>query len=106
MKERHWGHRAEIQRGEVGLGEHFNAHMVENGWDIDKVVEYLDLTIIGSVEEGRHDSKKHLNNLETNFQNRLMTMQKHGGLNHSSTQSLYIDSREKGSPEIRQDVLG
>ena len=81
MRERHWGHRAEIQRGEVGLGEHFNSHMVENGWDIDKVVEYLDLTIIGSVQEGRHDAKKHLDNLETDFQNRLMTMKKHGGLN-------------------------
>ena len=71
---RHLGHRAEIKRGEIGLGDHFHKHMVENGWEID-------LTIIGSVEEGRKNSEKHLDNLETNFQNRLMTMNKHGGIN-------------------------
>ena len=37
------------------MGEHFNSHMVENGWAIDKVVEYLDLTIIGSEEESKKD---------------------------------------------------
>ena len=81
MKQRHYGHRSEIQRGEVGLGQHFNNHMIENGMNIDEVIEYFDLTIIGSVEEGRADAKKHLDNLEINFQNRLMTMKKHGGLN-------------------------
>ena len=55
--------------------------MVENGWDIDEVSEYLDLTVIGSVEEGRPNSMKRLDDLETNFQNRLMTMNKHGGIN-------------------------
>ena len=81
MAKRHYGHRSEIQRGEVGLGQHFNTHMVENGMNIDEVMEYFDLTIVGSVEEGREDAKKHLDNLETSFQNRLMTMKKHGGLN-------------------------
>ena len=78
---RHWGHRAEIKRGEVGLGEHFNKHMVEKGWDIEEISKHLDLTIIGSVEEGRSNSNKHLDELETKFQNRLMTMNRHGGLN-------------------------
>ena len=81
MKLRHYGHRSEIQRGEVGLGEHFHDHMVQNGLNIDEVIEYFDLTIIGSVDQGRLDAKKHLDNLETNFQNRLMTMKKHGGIN-------------------------
>ena len=63
------------------MGEHFKKHMVDNSWDIDEVSKILDLTIIGSVEEGRRNSQKHLDELETNFQNRLMTMNKHGGLN-------------------------
>ena len=65
----------------MGLGQHFNEHMVQNGWNVDEVVEHLDLTIIGSVDEGRRNAKIHLDNLETNFQNRLMTMKKHGGIN-------------------------
>ena len=81
MYRRHLGHRAEIKRGEVGLGEHFNKHMVDNNWDIDQVMEYFDLTIIASVEEGREGAKQRLNDLEANFQNRLMTMYYHGGLN-------------------------
>ena len=81
MSERHGGHRAEINRGEVGLGEHFHKHMIENNWDIEQVTSYFDLTIIASVEEGLTDSKKRLNDLETSFQQRLMTMYYHGGLN-------------------------
>ena len=81
MYRRHLGHRAEINRGEVGLGEHFHTHMVENNWDIDQVTKYFDLTIIASVEEGRDGAKMRLNQLETDFQNRLMTMYFHGGLN-------------------------
>ena len=49
MAKRHLGHRSEINRGEVGLGEHFHKHMAENNWDIDQVSNYLDLTIIASV---------------------------------------------------------
>ena len=65
----------------MGLGQHFHEHMTQNGWNIDEVSDYLDLTIIGSVDEGRRDAKNHLDNLETDFQNRLMTMKKHGGIN-------------------------
>ena len=78
---RHLGHRAEIKRGEIGLGEHFKKHMVDNNWDIEEVSEILDLTIIGSVEEGRKNAMSHLDDLETNFTNRLMSMNKHGGMN-------------------------
>ena len=60
MAQRHYGHRAEIRRGEVGLGEHFHKHMVDQAWDIDEVIKYFDLTIIASVEEGRPNSKKRL----------------------------------------------
>ena len=81
MALRHYGHRSEINRGEVGLGEHFHMHMVQEGLDIDQVSEYFDLTIIASVQEGRSDADKRLNELETNFQNRLMTMDFQGGLN-------------------------
>ena len=56
-------------------------HMVQEGLDIDQVSEYFDLTIIASVQEGRSDADKRLNELETNFQNRLMTMDFQGGLN-------------------------
>ena len=81
MAIRHLGHRSEINRGEVGLGEHFNKHMAENNFDIDQVTQYLDLTIIASVDERLPDAKQRLDDLETNFENRLMTMSFHGGLN-------------------------
>ena len=81
MAGRHRGHRAEIKRGEAGLGEHFKKHMVDQGWDIEEVIKYFDLTIIASVEEGRPNSKKRLDELETSFENRLMTMSYHGGIN-------------------------
>ena len=81
MRERHYGHRNEIKRGEAGQGQHFHKHMVENGWDIDQVSEFIDLTIIASVDETRMDAKNRLDRLETDFQNRLMTMDFHGGMN-------------------------
>ena len=81
MARRHLGHRSEINRGETGLGEHFKKHMDEQGWDIDQVSNYIDLTIIASVEEGRPNSNKRLDELETNFENQLMTMDFQGGIN-------------------------
>ena len=81
MAKRHLGHRSEINRGEVGLGEHFHMHMVENNWNIDQVTEHFDLTIIASVDESQSDAKQRLDDLETSFENRLMTMSFHGGLN-------------------------
>ena len=81
MAVRHLGHRSEIVRGEIGLGQHFKNHMDENGWNVDEVSQHFDLTIIGSVEEGKTNSNKRLDDLETDFQNRLMTMGKHGGIN-------------------------
>ena len=44
--------------------------MRDNGWDIEQVCQIFDLTINGSVEEGRIDSEKRPDDLETNFQNR------------------------------------
>ena len=55
--------------------------MTENNWTIDQVSNIFDLTIIASVEEGREGAKARLNEIETNFQNRLMTMHFHGGMN-------------------------
>ena len=55
--------------------------MVDQAWDIDEVIKYFDLTIIASVEERRPNSKKRLDELETSFENRLMTMSYHGGIN-------------------------
>ena len=81
MRDRHYGHRSEINRGEAGQGEHFHKHMVENGWDVNRVCKYFDLTIIASVDERRPDAKNRLDRLETDFQNRLMTMNFHGGMN-------------------------
>ena len=63
------------------MGEHFLKHMTDNNWDIDKVSEYIDVAIIASVDQSRPDARKRLDTLETDFQNRLMTMNFHGGLN-------------------------
>ena len=81
MAQRHYGHRTEIKKGECGMGEHFLKHMTDNNWDTDKVSEYIDVAIIASVDQSRPDARKRLDTLETDFQNRLMTMNFHGGLN-------------------------
>ena len=46
-----------------------------------KVCLVVDLTIIASVEEGRPNSNKRLDEIEKDFENRLMTMSFHGGIN-------------------------
>ena len=81
MSERHYGHRAEMKKGNGGMGEHFHKHMKEKNWDVDQVSEYVDVTVIGSVDASRPDARKRLDNLEADFQNRLMTMNFHGGMN-------------------------
>ena len=67
--------------GNGGMGEHFHKHMKEKNWDVDQMSEYVDVTVIGSVDSSRLDARKRLDNLETDFHNRLMTMNFHGGMN-------------------------
>ena len=62
-------------------GEHFYKYIMKNGWDVDKVCENIDLTIIASVDERRPDAKDRLDRLEIDFENRLMTMDFQGGMN-------------------------
>ena len=81
MSERHYGHRTEIKKGYGGLGEHFLKHMTEKNWNVDQVSEHIDVAIIASVDPSRPDARKRLDTLEINFQNRLMTMNFHGGMN-------------------------
>ena len=81
MSKRHYGHRNEMKKGNGGMGEHFQKHMKEKNWDVDQMSDYVDVTVIGSVDSSRLDARKRLDNLETDFQNRLMTMNFHGGMN-------------------------
>ena len=86
MRQRHLGHRAEIRSGADGLGRHFRDH----GKDLnlkneqifeEHIMQYFELTIIGSVEPNKNYSQKNLDRLEGNLQNKLMTMEYHGGIN-------------------------
>ena len=67
------------------MGAHFNGHAVQMGIDLnsqmDEIMKYYQLTIVGSVEPGVPGSRVRLDRLEADIQNRLMTMEKHGGMN-------------------------
>ena len=84
-QKRHYGHRSEIKRGEEGMGTHFKQHAMSMGidlnTDIDKIMKYCQLTIVGSVEPNSPGSRSRLDRLEADIQNRLMTMERHGGMN-------------------------
>ena len=58
--------------GRVGLRKDNN---------IEVAMGTFEIMIIGSVEKGRKDSGKRLDQLEADFQHRLMCMEEHGGLN-------------------------
>ena len=52
-------------------------------WALTSIAKwkYYQLTIVGSVEPGVPGSRVRLDRLEADIQNRLMTMEKHGGMN-------------------------
>ena len=86
MRQRHLGHRSEIRSGADGLGRHFKNHGA--GLDLknekvfeDNIMQYFDLTIIGSVEPGKNYTQKNLDRLEGMLQKKLMCMDYHGGMN-------------------------
>ena len=87
MRKRHLGHRTEIRAGADGLGEHFlNTHGVGLNLKDDKIFEdsvmrHFKLTIIASVEPGQPWSLTKLDQLEGDFQKRLMCMDYNGGMN-------------------------
>ena len=85
MQKRHYGHRQEVKMAIDGLGEHFNNHAKELGinvnTELDKIMEYCKITIVASVECGKPWSKKQLDNLEADLEDRIMTLEKHGGIN-------------------------
>ena len=67
------------------MGTHFKQHAMSMGidlnTDIDKIMKYCQLTIVGSVEPNSPGSRSRLDRLEADIQNRLMTMERHGGMN-------------------------
>ena len=81
----HYGHRSEIKRGEEGMWAHFKQHAISMGidlnTDIDKIMKYCQPTIVGGVEPNSPGSRSRLDRLEADIQNRLITMERHGGMN-------------------------
>ena len=84
-QKRHYGHRSEVKRCEEGMGAHFHQHAIEMGvnvnTDIDNIMKFCQLTIVGSVKPDAPGSRSRLDRLEADIQNRLMTMERHGGMN-------------------------
>ena len=74
-----------MKRCEEGMGAHFHNHAREMGvnvnTDIDKIMKFCQLTIVGSVNPDAPGSRTRLDKLEADIQNRLMTMERHGGMN-------------------------
>ena len=48
---------------------------------MDEIMEHCTITIIASVEPDQPWSKDRLDTLEADLQDRLMTYEKHGGMN-------------------------
>ena len=91
------------------MGAHFHKHAVERGLNpasqLDKIMEFCQLTIVASVEPGLPDSQARLNRLEADIQNRLMTMERHGGMNlreEVRRGRKYIRKRVKGNERKRE----
>ena len=79
MRARHLGHRSEIRSGADGLGRHFLEHHGQ-GLDLkkesifeEKIMQYLTLTIIASVEPGQPWTQTRLDELEGKLQKQLIT---------------------------------
>ena len=85
MQRRHYGHRAEVKTAADGLGNHFHQHALELGLDLNKdmdtIMENCSLTIVASVQPDQPWSRSRLDNLEADLQDRVMTFEKHGGMN-------------------------
>ena len=85
MQKRHYGHRQEVKGGIDGLGSHFKKHALEMGLnvdkDMDKIMEMCQITIVASVEQGKPWSKRQLDIIEGDLQDRIMTFEKQGGMN-------------------------
>ena len=85
MQKRHYGHRSEVKIAADGLGEHFNRHALELGVNpntgIEQIMENCSIVIIASVEPDQPWSKSRLDDLEADLEDRVMTLEKHGGMN-------------------------
>ena len=81
------GHRAEIRGGADGLGRHFlekhgaGLNLKDEKTFEENVMKHFKLTIIASVEPGQPWSRSKLDQLEGDFQKRLMCMDYNGGMN-------------------------
>ena len=85
MQKRHYGYRSEVKRAADGIGEHFYKHAVDLGLSLntqmDQIMQYCNITIIASVEPDQPWSKSRLDSLEADLEDRVMTLEKHGGMN-------------------------
>ena len=85
MQKRHYRHRAEVKAAGDGLGEHFHKHAVELGLDLntgmDNIMKNCSIVIVASVEPNQPWSKTRLDKLEADLDDRVMFLNKHGGMN-------------------------
>ena len=83
----HYGHWSEIKRCEEGMEAHFHSHALDNDMginlnsQIDDIMKFCQLTIVGNVKPVKPGSRARLDKFEANIQNRLMTMEQQGGIN-------------------------
>ena len=85
MQKRHYGYRSEVKRAADGIGEHFHKHAVDLGLSLntqmDQIMQHCNITIIANVEPDQPWSKSRLDSLEADLEDRVMTLEKHGGMN-------------------------
>ena len=85
VQKRHYGHRSKVKRAADGIGEHFHKHAVDLGLSLntqmDQIMQHCNITIIANVEPDLPWSKSRLDSLEAELEDRVMTLEKHGGMN-------------------------
>ena len=85
MQKRHYGHRSEMKTAADDFGEHFHMHAAQMGLNLDtqmdKIMEHCNITIIASVQLDQPWIQTRLDALEADLQDRVMTLEKHGGMN-------------------------
>ena len=85
MQKRHYGHRAEVKSAADGLGDHFHQHALEMGLDVNKDIDIImqscSIAIVASVEPDQPWSRKRLDQLDSDLEDRAMLLEKHGGMN-------------------------
>ena len=75
-----------LKGGLDGLEEHFNKYTKDANLDVNKdiynIMKWRKISIVASIEPNISLTNKQFDNIKVGLQDRVMTLEKHGGMNH------------------------